>query len=110
MHHEEIWFKINKDLSYIIFSFCGSDQIAVYIKNMYEVDVTNTLLFRYRRRTYVTPKSYLSFINGYKEFYTEKLDSINEQAERMQTGKQIHSMYGLKWSMFLILDFFRDHL
>lgn len=49
--------------------------------------------FRYRRRTYVTPKSYLSFVNGYKEVYTEKLDSINEQAERMQTGKQIHSMY-----------------
>ncbi|NXV02616.1 DYH8 protein, partial [Cettia cetti] len=41
---------------------------------------------RYRRRTYVTPKSYLSFINGYKEVYTEKLNSINEQAERMQTG------------------------
>uniref|UniRef100_A0A8C0Z8U1 Dynein axonemal heavy chain 8 n=1 Tax=Cyanistes caeruleus TaxID=156563 RepID=A0A8C0Z8U1_CYACU len=41
---------------------------------------------RYRRRAYVTPKSYLSFINGYKEVYTEKLDSINEQAERMQTG------------------------
>ncbi|NXH30788.1 DYH8 protein, partial [Myiagra hebetior] len=41
---------------------------------------------RYRRRAYVTPKSYLSFINGYKEVYAEKLDSINEQAERMQTG------------------------
>ncbi|KAL2306085.1 hypothetical protein Nmel_003990 [Mimus melanotis] len=41
---------------------------------------------RYRRRAYVTPKSYLSFINGYKEVYTEKLRSINEQAERMQTG------------------------
>ncbi|NXH84858.1 DYH8 protein, partial [Edolisoma coerulescens] len=41
---------------------------------------------RYRRRAYVTPKSYLSFINGYKEFYAEKLHSINEQAERMQTG------------------------
>uniref|UniRef100_A0A8C3MSF3 Uncharacterized protein n=1 Tax=Geospiza parvula TaxID=87175 RepID=A0A8C3MSF3_GEOPR len=41
---------------------------------------------RYRRRAYVTPKSYLSFINGYKEVYTEKLNSINEQAERMQTG------------------------
>uniref|UniRef100_A0A803VLU3 Dynein axonemal heavy chain 8 n=1 Tax=Ficedula albicollis TaxID=59894 RepID=A0A803VLU3_FICAL len=41
---------------------------------------------RYRRRAYVTPKSYLSFINGYKEVYTEKLHSINEQAERMQTG------------------------
>ncbi|XP_009878765.1 PREDICTED: dynein heavy chain 8, axonemal [Charadrius vociferus] len=41
---------------------------------------------RYRRRTYVTPKSYLSFINGYKEVYTEQLKIINEQAERMQIG------------------------
>ncbi|KAM6127972.1 dynein axonemal heavy chain 8 [Pterocles gutturalis] len=41
---------------------------------------------RYRRRAYVTPKSYLSFINGYKEVYAEKLESINEQAERMQIG------------------------
>ncbi|XP_064014378.1 dynein axonemal heavy chain 8 [Pogoniulus pusillus] len=40
----------------------------------------------YRRRAYVTPKSYLSFINGYKEIYTEKLENINEQAERMQIG------------------------
>ncbi|NXK51034.1 DYH8 protein, partial [Chauna torquata] len=41
---------------------------------------------RYRRRAHVTPKSYLSFINGYKEVYTEKLANINEQAERMQIG------------------------
>ncbi|XP_053918562.1 dynein axonemal heavy chain 8 isoform X2 [Cuculus canorus] len=41
---------------------------------------------RYRRRTYVTPKSYLSFVNGYKEVYTEKLANINEQAERMRIG------------------------
>ncbi|XP_057271369.1 dynein axonemal heavy chain 8 isoform X1 [Pezoporus wallicus] len=41
---------------------------------------------RFRRRTYVTPKSYLSFINGYKEIYAEKLKSINEQVERMQIG------------------------
>uniref|UniRef100_A0A8C3GNK9 Dynein axonemal heavy chain 8 n=1 Tax=Cairina moschata TaxID=8855 RepID=A0A8C3GNK9_CAIMO len=41
---------------------------------------------RYRRRAYVTPKSYLSFINGYKDVYSEKLASINEQAERMQIG------------------------
>lgn len=87
---------MNKDLIYIMFSFWGTDQTAVYIDYMCEVDVANTLWFRYRRRTYVTPKSYLSFINGYKEVYTEKLNSINEQAERMQTGKQIHSMYGLK--------------
>ncbi|XP_074024884.1 dynein axonemal heavy chain 8 [Numenius arquata] len=41
---------------------------------------------RYRRRTFVTPKSYLSFINGYKEVYAEQLGIINEQAERMQIG------------------------
>ncbi|KAG8123396.1 hypothetical protein E2320_018801 [Naja naja] len=41
---------------------------------------------RYRRRAHVTPKSYLSFINGYKEVYAEKLFSINEQAERMNIG------------------------
>ncbi|XP_040468168.1 dynein heavy chain 8, axonemal [Falco naumanni] len=41
---------------------------------------------RYRRRAYVTPKSYLAFINGYKEVYTEKLESISEQVERMQIG------------------------
>ncbi|KAG8512009.1 Dynein heavy chain 8, axonemal, partial [Galemys pyrenaicus] len=41
---------------------------------------------RYRRRAHVTPKSYLSFINGYKNIYTEKLKYINEQAQRMNTG------------------------
>ncbi|XP_040838895.1 dynein heavy chain 8, axonemal isoform X1 [Ochotona curzoniae] len=41
---------------------------------------------RYRRRAHVTPKSYLSFINGYKNIYTEKLKYIHEQAERMNIG------------------------
>ncbi|XP_044299056.1 dynein axonemal heavy chain 8 isoform X1 [Varanus komodoensis] len=41
---------------------------------------------RYRRRAHVTPKSYLSFINGYKEVYADKLANINEQAERMHIG------------------------
>ncbi|XP_004619390.1 dynein axonemal heavy chain 8 [Sorex araneus] len=41
---------------------------------------------RYRRRAHVTPKSYLSFINGYKSIYTEKLGFINGQAERMNIG------------------------
>lgn len=35
----------------------------------------------------MTPKSYLSFINGYKNIYTEKVKYINEQAERMNIGK-----------------------
>uniref|UniRef100_A0A3P9NGZ4 Dynein axonemal heavy chain 8 n=1 Tax=Poecilia reticulata TaxID=8081 RepID=A0A3P9NGZ4_POERE len=40
----------------------------------------------FRRRTHVTPKSYLSFINGYKSLYTEKHDFINTLAERMNLG------------------------
>ncbi|XP_047444882.1 dynein axonemal heavy chain 8-like [Mugil cephalus] len=41
---------------------------------------------RFRRRTHVTPKSYLSFINGYKTLYAEKHNYINTLAERMNVG------------------------
>ncbi|XP_059501105.1 dynein axonemal heavy chain 8-like [Stegostoma tigrinum] len=41
---------------------------------------------RYRRRTHITPKSYLAFINSYKSVYTEKHANINELAEHMQLG------------------------
>ena len=41
---------------------------------------------RFRRQTHVTPKSYLSFIDGYKTIYLEKRSEIGELATRMQTG------------------------
>ncbi|XP_062857915.1 dynein axonemal heavy chain 8-like [Trichomycterus rosablanca] len=41
---------------------------------------------RFRRRAHVTPKSYLSFINGYKTLYTEKHTHINTLVERMNVG------------------------
>ncbi|XP_054621741.1 dynein axonemal heavy chain 5 isoform X3 [Dunckerocampus dactyliophorus] len=41
---------------------------------------------RYRRQTFVTPKSYLSFINGYKVVYAEKMAHVGTLAERMKTG------------------------
>jgi len=34
----------------------------------------------------VTPKSYLSFVEGYKTIYAEKRSQIGELANRMNTG------------------------
>jgi len=41
---------------------------------------------RYRRQTHVTPKSYLSFIGGYKAVYDAKRSEIGQLARRMNTG------------------------
>ncbi|XP_067233367.1 dynein axonemal heavy chain 5-like [Chanodichthys erythropterus] len=41
---------------------------------------------RFRRQTYVTPKSYLAFIKGYQMIYSEKIDYVGMLAERMNTG------------------------
>ena len=41
---------------------------------------------RYRRTAHVTPKSYLSFIGGYKKMYLEKKKLVQELSDRMNTG------------------------
>ncbi len=41
---------------------------------------------RFRRATHVTPKSYLSFIGGYKAIYTEQKKRLGQLAERMNVG------------------------
>ncbi|KAK3588114.1 hypothetical protein CHS0354_012171 [Potamilus streckersoni] len=43
---------------------------------------------RYRRQTHVTPKSYLSFLDGYLSLYQSKYEEIGELARRMNTGLQ----------------------
>jgi len=41
---------------------------------------------RFRRQTHVTPKSYLSFIGGYKTIYDSKRKEIEQLKDRMNTG------------------------
>ncbi|XP_034179159.2 dynein heavy chain 8, axonemal kl-3 [Osmia lignaria lignaria] len=41
---------------------------------------------RFRRETYVTPKSFLTFLVGYKILYKQRLDNINMLAFRMSSG------------------------
>lgn len=48
-----------------------------------------TLLSRYRRTTHVTPKSYLSFLAGYKTIYSNKRTEIGDMAKRMNTGMYV---------------------
>ena len=41
---------------------------------------------KFRRNVYVTPKSYLSFIEGYKDLYTRKLSDVKVLAEKINSG------------------------
>lgn len=53
------------------------DGVALYCKQYFE---------RYRRQTHVTPKSYLSFMNGYKQVYSIQKTEIDNLANRMNIG------------------------
>jgi len=41
---------------------------------------------KFRRYVYVTPKSYLSFIDGYRGLYTRKLSEVRVLAEKINSG------------------------
>ncbi|KAK6616888.1 Dynein heavy chain 8, axonemal [Polyplax serrata] len=49
-------------------------------------DICHLYYDRYRRQTHVTPKSFLSFLDGYKKIYVDRLDLINLMAKRMSMG------------------------
>nr|XP_023019976.1 dynein heavy chain 8, axonemal [Leptinotarsa decemlineata] len=46
----------------------------------------NQYFNKFRRRTYVTPKTFISFLAAYKTLYKKKLDEIGVMAQRMKTG------------------------
>jgi hypothetical protein len=41
---------------------------------------------RFRRRVYVTPRSYLSFIAGFKALYAQKLGAVRALASSVASG------------------------
>ncbi|KAK8898529.1 Dynein heavy chain 5, axonemal [Tritrichomonas musculus] len=47
---------------------------------------TEEYFSRFRRRTYVTPKSYLSFLSSFKSLYNKQLTKIQGDASRMKEG------------------------
>ena len=53
------------------------DSVSVACQNYYQ---------RFRRSAHVTPKSFLSFINSYKQVYSRKEEEIGEMSSRMNSG------------------------
>jgi len=49
-------------------------------------DACEQFFERYRRKTYVTPKSYLGFIEEYKGVYVRKLEAVKVLADSINTG------------------------
>ncbi|XP_052240013.1 dynein axonemal heavy chain 8-like isoform X2 [Dreissena polymorpha] len=74
------------------FNVVCSDEIKSQLVNTMGVVHDNVALTcqnyfqRFRRQTHVTPKSYLSFLDGYIVLYKQKYDEIGELAARMNTG------------------------
>lgn len=52
----------------------------------YVAEICQLYYERFRRQAHVTPKSFLSFLDGYKKIYTDKKNGIAISAERMATG------------------------
>jgi dynein heavy chain len=70
---------------------CSTDTRRQLFKTMAQVQDSVSLACtnyfqKYRRSAHVTPKSFLSFINSYKEVYIRKEEDIGDMAQRMNSG------------------------
>mmetsp|Transcript_11859 Transcript_11859/g.17623 ORF Transcript_11859/g.17623 Transcript_11859/m.17623 type:complete len:4548 (-) Transcript_11859:28-13671(-) len=63
-------------------------ELVNFMCNIHEriVLITREYFEKYRRNTYVTPKSYLSFIDNYKSIYSKKLGEIKKMADQLNKG------------------------
>jgi len=70
---------------------CGDEVKALLQEHMGHVHTAVTqackeYFEKFRRNVYVTPKSYLSFIDGYRSLYQKKLDDVNVLADKINSG------------------------
>ena len=68
----------------------SKDQLKLMMGHVH-VFVTNACreyYEKFRRHVYVTPKSYLSFIQGYKALYSKKLAFVQQLAKNINSGLQ----------------------
>uniref|UniRef100_A0A7S1KLW9 AAA+ ATPase domain-containing protein n=2 Tax=Percolomonas cosmopolitus TaxID=63605 RepID=A0A7S1KLW9_9EUKA len=72
----------------IVHSGDQKKELVNYMCNAHEkvVSFTKQYFERFRRNTYVTPKSYLGFIESYKTIYTSKITEIKNMADTLNKG------------------------
>lgn len=65
-------------------------EIVYHIAFVHEAvtEACDTYFLQLRRRTHVTPKSYLSFLNSYKQLYSKKRSDVGILSDRMNMGLQ----------------------
>ncbi|KAI8811565.1 dynein heavy chain and region D6 of dynein motor-domain-containing protein [Cladochytrium replicatum] len=70
----------------------GTDQVKKEVVNQMAfvhdlvTEACDNYFTQFRRRTHVTPKSYLSFLGSYKSLYKSKRQEVGQLADRMNMG------------------------
>ena len=81
---------IDQDKNFVVEAREESEKKALikYIGRVHDIIVNccDEYFAQYRRHVYVTPKSYLSFINMYKSLYTKKSKEIDIKARNVSLG------------------------
>ncbi|KAL0487737.1 dynein heavy chain [Acrasis kona] len=82
--------KFLSDLPQLVSSPAQRAELVNHMCNVHEnvVQLTKDYFNKFRRNTYVTPKSYLSFIGSYKSLYADKYEEVKTLADKVNLGLQ----------------------